>query len=63
MRGTGIPEDVDRNIERAGRKGHKYVKRSFENRRERLKRKWLARAGDVIESFREYLEKTLGCER
>ena len=57
-----IPEDVDRRIEKAGKKGHRYVKRSFEGRKERIRKKWLSRAGEVIESFREYLRNVAGCE-
>lgn len=55
-------EDVDRKLEKAGKKGHKYVKRSFERRRERIRKKWITTAGRIIEAFREYLKETIGCE-
>ena len=36
------------------------MKRSFRRRRERIRREYLARMGDVLQRFREYLEQYFG---
>ncbi len=56
-----ISENIDARLERAGKKGHRYVKRSFKQRRERIKREWLQKAGQIIEEFDRYLREQLGC--
>ncbi len=53
--------DVDRELEKAGKKGHKYVKKSFERRKERIRKKWLEKAGKILEDFHKYLEERIGC--
>ncbi|MDN5358734.1 MAG: hypothetical protein PWP76_577 [Candidatus Diapherotrites archaeon] len=53
--------DVDKKLERMGEKGHRYVKKSFERRRERIRKKWLAKAAEIMEQFREYLKREMGC--
>ncbi len=54
-------DDVDRRLERAGKKGHRYVKRSFDRRKERIRAKWLSIAAEILEDFREYLNEKVGC--
>ena len=54
-------EDVDNRIKRMGKKGHRYVKRSFDSRKENIRKKWLTKAGKIMESFREYLKSVMGC--
>ncbi len=55
-------KDVDRELEKAGKKGHRYVKRSFERRKEQIREKWLRKAGMILEDFQQYLKEKLGCE-
>jgi len=52
-------DDVDRRLERAGKKGHRYVKRSFDRRKERIRAKWLSIAAEILEDFREYLQSKI----
>ena len=56
-----IPENIDARLERAGKKGHRYVKRSFKQRKERIRREWLRLAGELIERFDSYLREKMGC--
>ena len=55
-------EDVDYRIKRMGKRGHRYVKRSFDSRKKNIREKWLAKAGEIMESFREYLKSVRGCD-
>ena len=56
-----MTDDVDRRLERAGRKGHRYVKNSFERRKEMIRSKWLGIAAEIIEGFQDYLHEQVGC--
>ncbi|NPA76901.1 MAG: hypothetical protein GXN93_04075 [Candidatus Diapherotrites archaeon] len=53
---------VDKRLERAGEKGHRYVKRSFERRKERIREYWLTKTGKLLKGFAEYLEQRVGCK-
>jgi len=55
-------KNVDRELEKAGRKGHRYVKKAFERRKEKIRRKWLNTSGKILEDFKRYLEERMGCK-
>jgi len=55
-------DDVDRRLERAGKRGHRYVKRSFERRKERIRAKWLSIAADILQDFEGYLRERMNCD-
>ncbi len=54
-------EGVDRRLERAGKKGHRYVRRSFERRKEMIRSKWLSIAAEILQDFQSYLRERVGC--
>ena len=55
-------KDVDREMEKAGKKGHRYVKKSFERRKEQIREKWLRKSGQILREFQKYLKERMGCE-